>query len=256
MRRDLPKKRGGKLGRWLVLIALCVAATTSPAETHRQEFESANTLYDAGRYAEAATAYSHLEAGGNRSAAVYYNLGNAYFKSGKLGLAITAYLRAEALAPRDPDIRANLGFAREQRQGPSASPTFIERWLSRLTLNEWTLALACSAWGFFLYLAATQLRWIPRSTSVTVLLGILTVALSLCTWQAWAFRQQGTHAIVIVPETVASHRSAGGILVCSYSSRRGRVEVLDRKDGWLQVSVDPNRIAWVKTNDVVSPSFR
>ena len=46
------------------------------------------------------------------SAAVYFNLGNAYLKQGELGKAVFEYRRARNLAPRDADIRANLAFAR------------------------------------------------------------------------------------------------------------------------------------------------
>jgi tetratricopeptide (TPR) repeat protein len=251
MRNELSGNCAAALKRWLLLTAVCVVTTRTLAQSHISAFESANTLYDSRRYPEAAAAYSQIEAAGSRSAALYYNLGNTYFKSGRLGEAIAAYLKAEALAPRDPDIRANLRFAREQRQGPSAAPTLVERWLSRFTLNEWSLVLACGTWVFFLYLVATQLRFIPRSTTLAVLLGLLTAGLFLCTWQAWSLRQHGARAIIVVPEVVGRtgplEESSSALTLHDGAELR----VLDRKDEWLQVAIDPKRIAWVKTNQVV-----
>jgi len=48
---------------------------------------------------------------GVESAALYYNLGGAYFKFGDLGHAVLNYQRARRLSPGDPDIEHNLEFA-------------------------------------------------------------------------------------------------------------------------------------------------
>ena len=76
-------------------------------------FDTANKLYEEGKFAEAAAAYESLVQSRQVSAALYFNLGNAWFKSGQIGRAIAAYRQAEQMTPRDPDLRANLQFARE-----------------------------------------------------------------------------------------------------------------------------------------------
>ena len=48
------------------------------------------------------------------SAAVYYNLGNAYYKAGKIAPAILNYERCLLLDPGDSDARFNLQMARQK----------------------------------------------------------------------------------------------------------------------------------------------
>ena len=107
------------LTRRLTVLAACLAALVAvaggavaqspPAE---ELMASANERYSRGEYVEAAQQYESLLAGGFRDAALYYNLGNAYFQQSDLGRATLNYLRAERLSPRDPDIRSNLALAR------------------------------------------------------------------------------------------------------------------------------------------------
>src|SRR5215469_5260146 len=99
-------------GRWesfarrampLLLFALGVVA--AGGATAESAFDEANKLYEQGKYTEAANGYEKILQSGQVSAAVLYNLGNAFFKSGQLGRAIATYRRAQQLAPRDPDLR-------------------------------------------------------------------------------------------------------------------------------------------------------
>ena len=143
--------------RWFAFFtwALTVAAA-SPAALS-DPFDSANRLYEQGKFPEAASAYEGLIRSGPVSPALYFNLGNAWFKSGQTGRAIAAYRRAERIAPRDPDLRANLQFVRNQVQGPTLLPDRWERGLSRLTVNEWTVLAAVALWLAAPWLAAHTL---------------------------------------------------------------------------------------------------
>src|SRR6185436_11225451 len=96
----------------LSIIALTCSPFFARAEDVAVTFDGANKLYEQGKFVEAAAGYEKLVLGGQSSAPIYYNLGNAYFKSGQIGRAIRAYRQAERLTPRDPDLRANLQFAR------------------------------------------------------------------------------------------------------------------------------------------------
>src|SRR5260221_5363147 len=141
---------------WLGLFSVTTLGATELATA----FDAANNLYEQGKFTDAVAAYERLIETGTVSTALYYNLGNAQFKSGQIGRAIAAYRRAEELSPRDPDVRANLQFARDQAQGPSFSPNAWQRWLSKLTLNQWTLLATGSLWLWFILLAALQ--WRPQ----------------------------------------------------------------------------------------------
>jgi len=119
-------------------------------------FDAANKLYYASKFPDAVAAYENILYSGQKSVALYYNLGNAYFKSGQIGKAIALYRQAQKINPRDPDIRANLQFARNQIQGPTLALSHGERFLGKLTLNEWTTLAAAALWLFFCLLALRE----------------------------------------------------------------------------------------------------
>ena len=82
---------------------------------HAQSFEEANDLYSNGQYSEAATIYQAIidnnDPAQKSMAAVYYNLGNAYFKMGELSQSILAYERCLRINPNHRDAQYNLQFA-------------------------------------------------------------------------------------------------------------------------------------------------
>ncbi len=103
--------RGGMLKA--VLVFLLVLPCLAAAGGLDYNFEQGNQHYIDGEYVQAITEYEKVVAAGYHSAALYYNLGNAYFREGQLGQAIMNYIRARRLAPRDDDILANLQFAKQ-----------------------------------------------------------------------------------------------------------------------------------------------
>jgi len=239
---------------FLLLLSLWSAAAR--ADNFAAAFESANRLYEEGKFGDAAAAYEKLALSGQTSEAVYFNLGNAFFKSGQIGRAIAAYRRAEQIAPRDPDVRANLQFARKQSSGPSLSPSRWQRWLGRLNLNEWTLLTAAAGWLWLLLLTARQcwpaLR--PSVRGYVFAFAVATAFLGACLGCALYENRVARMAIVIVPE--ASVR-LGPVAESqdSFTAHDGaELRVLDQKDEWLEVTAGPGRFGWVRRDQVLLAS--
>ena len=65
----------------LTLCSLCVGVLAMAQEAALKEAETAYTSED---YAKAIALYEEVLSSHGESAAVYYNLGNAYYKAGKL----------------------------------------------------------------------------------------------------------------------------------------------------------------------------
>jgi tetratricopeptide (TPR) repeat protein len=74
-------------------------------------FQQGVSQFQNGQYQEAVDSFNNVLKNGEQSAAVYYNLGNAYYKLGQIGRAVLNYERAKRLSPRDPDILYNLEIA-------------------------------------------------------------------------------------------------------------------------------------------------
>jgi tetratricopeptide (TPR) repeat protein len=265
---------GGEIARlklWAILSAIALLLFVEPASAPAASneptklsaanpgptvsgFDAANRLYEQGNFGEAAEAYEALLRSGETSAALYFNLGNAYFKSAKIGRAVAAYRNAEQLTPRDPDIRANLQFARNQATGPSVLPSGWERWLGRLSLNEWTIAAAASVWLLLLLLTLPQ--WRPALKPVlrgyVLYAGILAVLTCACFALSLQQHRSARMAIVITGEAVVR----GGPLETEankvFTAHDGaELRVLDQKGDWLQVYAAPRQMGWVRRDQVV-----
>lgn len=241
--------------RTLALFALLVLWTVhlrgdeSPAP-----FEEANRLYEQGQFREAAMAYERLLAGGRGSSAVHFNLGNAWFKAGELGRALVQYRLAERLAPRDPDIQANLRMARETANGapPSRAPAW-RRQLGRLTLNEWTLLFLVPLWTTFSLLAAGELLRARRGAlrRLAALAGAVAIITGTCLAGAWLGQRSQAGAIVVAREAVVRYGPLEVSPPLQTVTEGAELEVLDRKDGWLNVAGLPRGTGWIQATNVV-----
>jgi tetratricopeptide (TPR) repeat protein len=221
-------------------------------------FDQANRMYEQGKFAEAAAAYQRVISLGHTSPTIYYNLGNAWFKAGQVGRGIAAYRRAEDLAPRDPNIRFNLNFARKQVSGSNTRvSTPWERWVSRLTVNEWTAASTAAFWFLFVMLMIREARPALRRSlrAYLVSAAIFTVALSATAGLAVYDHTRIHKAVVIVPQAVVRYGPLEDSKVY-YQLRDGsEILVLDEKrsgqnESWLQVRDGP-RVGWLKSDQVV-----
>lgn len=236
-----------------LLLLLGMSLASLAADLSSSSFDSANKLYYSGKFAEAVAAYENILYSGQKSVALYYNLGNAYFKSGQIGKAIAVYREAEKLNPRDPDIRANLQFARNQIQGPTRSPSRGERLLGKLTLNEWTTVAAAALWLCFILLAMRE--WRPAlkrplrlylSAAATA-----TVLLFACVAISWT-DNRSTKTAIVISRDVPVRKGPLEDAAASFTVHDGaELRVLDQNNDWLQVTSDPTRIGWLRRDQVL-----
>lgn len=247
--------RGVRLLFGSLLAGLFLGWLSIPLPAAEQSsFDAANVLYEQGRYASAATMYADLIASGKATTATYFNLGNAWYKAGKLGKAIQAYRKAEQLAPGDPDIRANLTFAREQRKGPSLVPGRLEQGLRNLSLDGWTLLAAAAfwAWAGVLLLLLLRPEWKPTLGKLHWVLLAAVLALGLCLGSVWHETHARQFAVVAVPEISVRHGPLEESQPAFTAYDGAELEVLDRKDHWVQVRAGTQQVGWVPKESLLS----
>jgi tetratricopeptide (TPR) repeat protein len=244
-----------------IIVAIVLLLTILPlrAADIVSGFEQANKLYEEGKYSLAAKAYDKLIENGSVSEAIYFNRGNALFKLGQIGRAIASYREAQQLAPRDPDVRANLQFARSQARGGEPYREGIwQRYLEFFSINEWTLLTVAALWIFFALLAAGQWRpdrglrrWYLVAASAILLPGI-SLACALNT------DYFSTTAIVVTGEAEVRNGPLDESQTAFKVRDGAELNVLDRKDDWLQVLDAGQRVGWLRQNQVliISPSAR
>lgn len=198
----------------VLLTGFAIAVRSMPRSTpvDAQALNAANELVAAGHTAEAAQMIEQMIAQGAHDAALYYNLGNAYFLQGDASRAVTAYKQAAALAPRDADIQANLALAQGQAHGQvsrsAAAPlgslaTAAGRWL---TGDELAL-LALGAW-FALGLLVFGYRGLPAARRPAVLRVVMVAALLVVLATGSALASRLANAQLAIPPATAGQQAA------------------------------------------------
>ena len=246
-------RRGAHHFQFGLAVFLWAGATAVAGEELPAVFDSANRLYEQGKFAEAASAYEKAVQSGSVSPALYFNLGNAWFKAGQTGRAIAAYRQAAQIAPRDPELRTNLQFVRNQVQGPTLLPGWWWRWLGTLTLNEWTVLASAVLWLWLVPLILLQWRpgWRPALRQGILAGGIATGLLGFCLAAAF-YRGHSTPAAVVVAGQVTVHQGPLDESPGSFTLHDGaELAVLDEKGGWLQVTAGAQRAGWIRRDQVM-----
>jgi tetratricopeptide (TPR) repeat protein len=244
----------------LIRLLLCAWLATSltgclQAADPVAAFESANRLYEEGRYREAAEAYAALAAEGRISANLCFNLGNAWFKAGELGRAIVSYRLAARLAPRDPDIEANLRMTRELVSGaPPPPPAWWRRLTRPLALNEWAGLTAVGLWicgALMVFREARPRR--ERGWPRWLALALATLLLSgMGLLGAWFDQEREAAVVVTVPQAVVRYGPLEVSPQLQVVQDGVELTVLDRKDDWLQVSGLLRGTGWLNATNVTA----
>ena len=111
----------------------------------QQRFNAGNSQYNDTNYLRAIELYESILDDGFESAALYYNLGNAYFRQNHIGQSIWAYNKSNKLNSRDKDLIHNLNVANSRVKDRIMLPkeyffiNIYNRIKNFINFNEWIL---------------------------------------------------------------------------------------------------------------------
>jgi tetratricopeptide (TPR) repeat protein len=237
---------------WLAILLSLGCAGTILAADVATDFSAANKLYAEGKFADAATGYEKILQTGAVSPALLFNDGNAEFKCGHLGKAIAAYQQAAQLSPRDAELRANLAFVRNQVQGATVRESFWQNWGGTLTLNECAVLTAVLFWLTFALLTVRQLRpaLVPKLKNTTWIFIALTV-FSGTVLGLQAANHFSAATAVVITDNVTARSGPFDDAQSAFTLRDGaELSVLDRRDGWVQVTNGAGKSGWLSAQQV------
>lgn len=235
----------------LILLLWGIGVTGAHAtnmQTLDTPFFKAQQAYDAGRYAEATTAYQTMLSNGCTNIEIHYNLANAFFRLNDLPNAVKHYRLAYYQAPRDPDIEANLGFALRAAGAVPPTMTTWENYSRQLAARQWKY-LGIGAWWGFALLVAVGLLSRPPAKGILLRMTFLPAGLLLLAilgWWPWNQLAQKPEAVIVRDHATAlygpvegstAHYSVppGALVKQIQHDARGWVEITyDGKNGWLR----------------------
>ncbi len=239
----------------LTLLVVCRAASAIDAG---ELFARGNRSYDSAQYIDAIAAYREILDSGLESAALYYNLGNAYFESEDLGHAALNYLRAQRLDPTDEDIRDNLDFTKAfvtvQMEGVRLNP--ISDMLESFT-SSWSLGL----WGWLSTLSLVALSLVaiahifslapPRLMRLSILgFGAVFLCMLFLTTFKYQNEFSADRAVVVLPDLPVSDKPATDGDLEFVASAGLEVEILDSSNGYYLVLFENKRRGWLRASAV------
>ncbi|MEP6808844.1 MAG: tetratricopeptide repeat protein [Chthoniobacterales bacterium] len=233
--------------RTLTCALLALAAVSALHAETADNVAQANQEYQAEHFPEAAALYQKAIDAGTRNAAVFYDLGNAWFRAGDAGQAILNYERALALRPQHPEARANLHVARDKARALELRPQWWDEFIARITPNQFSIAAASVFWVLAFAVAA----WLfaPRRAPLLLALALLS-ALVLGSLVAGLYAlETGNNgrdlAIVIAAKTearVATADSAGSVLVLPPGSE---IRILSTRGDWIYAALPNDLRGWL-----------
>lgn len=224
-------------------------------------WDYANSCYADAAYSEALDVYLQIEQTGTESAALYYNMGNAYFKMHYLAQAIVYYEKALRLDPNNPDVQYNLSVARDQcidRIEP-VPQFFVAAWLHKshrvLPSGMWSaisfVLLALALGLFLLFLFADRIKVRKTSFVLSILVFLLSVTSGIFAWQSKKeMTREDTAVVVSAVSPVKSAPGAQGkdLLVLHEGTK---VRVLEEMGEWARIELEDGRQGWVLLHEIV-----
>ena len=230
------------------------------ALTPTQKWEQANAAYNNGDYASALKQYETIQTEGLHSAALYYNMANAYFKMDELAEAILYYNRALRLAPADEDIRHNLEYAEQMtRDSIEEIPEFIlTTWVravrGALSSTAWCILslvlLVVSLSMMLVYLLAQRLSLRKTGFYVMVVAGVLFILTTIFAWSEGRMDVEHREA-VIMNSAVSIKSSPDRAATEHFVLHEGtKVVIGETISGWAEVRIADGRKGWIEESRI------
>ena len=246
---------GLRVVKSLILLVTLSALQQSARADQTTDFKAGVAAYDAGKYDQAETIFSHLGRVDAEDPVLLYNRANCLFETGKPALALALYGRALKLSPRDSDIRENLNYVRSSLglpvRGSARNPMELLGDLrDSLRPDEWLLiaSLALCVGGLMGGVMILKNRAGVRvfAASVVAALGLYGVTLRQ---QATSYRVN-SHAVIISRQAVAWRHPSTAAKKADFVPVYGEnVEIVARRTGWVLVKNDESE-SWMRASDL------
>ena len=241
----------------IFLLFVCLFCSTSIDATN---VDNANKAYKEKRYQQAIKDYELLLRT-QRTASLYYNLGNAYYRTGDLTKAILNYERAAKINPSDRDIKFNLRFVRAKLKDgfTDEDESFLMIWyksiINVMSIDCWAIlgiiSIIIAIFGslsYFFMSSVTIRKYGFYISAIGIVLFILSTIFAI---SRKSIIDDSNYAIVLSPIVYIknSPNKTGTNEILLHEGTK--VYIIDRtfKD-WYKVRLSDNREGWLPIHSV------
>lgn len=239
--------------RLILLCLLLMMVSMSPA----QDADPARVAYESGNYADAVRLYEARMAAGESSAALYYNLGSAYFESDDLGRALLNFLRAYARTPRDRDVNFAIAQVRGLRVDVQTEESGLAEQIAAATDGILTTTeLEIITLILWAGLSGLAVVWIVRPaerarlhTSIVVLAVGWGVLMILFVGRVFVETQRPKAVVTAFEAQVMSGPAEDYVpLYTLYAA--AEVRVMDEQGGWVRFMLPDGQQGWLESDSI------
>lgn len=223
-------------------------------------FEQGKEQYRSDNFQEAINSWLQIIENGEHSAAVYHNLGNAYYKLNQIGPSIYYYEKALQLAPGDGDIENNLAFA-QNATVDAIEPlpqTVFKRWYSNvsgiLTYEGWaraTVLFSFAAVLFFLIyyfaISESRKRIFFVSSMISGILLLITLVMAFKTREDFV---KDTPAIIFAESIEVKSEPTMGSEASFVLHEGTKVQVVAEDEDWVRIVLADGKDGWIPEDDL------
>ena len=264
--------------RHILNILVIFIALFSSLKSFASKAEDAERAYNNGNYAEAISLYNNLLEDDSVSAALYYNLGNAYYKSGENGNAVLAFERAKKLKPHDRQIVNNLNYVVQKVTDANVkelkgkkgnleydNPTFFQLVRKKISetrsSNDWA-CLAVIAFLLFLcflalYVFASNILARKAGFFGGIAFISFAVIFLILAFVSAGYAESKDDAVIISQKIALLEKpeiGAGNSTVPLHSGTKVEIiEDYESKGGsatWYKVRLNSENIGWINSKDL------
>lgn len=244
----------------IVLLLVFFTLSNLLAQNSSQLFEQANEYYKNQEYQKAIELYEQIEATGEVSSELFYNLGNSYYKINKVGPSIYNYEKALLLNPLNEDAQNNLVFAKRlsldriEELPKSVLQKFNENYLSKLNYNQWAILsvvfcfLASCLFLLYYFSQTPSFKRFYFTTSIFSL--ILLVATLSITIHQFNKSSKTVEAIIYAREVSVKSEPIKNADEAFTLHEGTKVFILDEVDDWKKIKLIDGKIGWLKKHEI------
>ncbi len=256
------KRKYNRPNQSLYLLLMLLLPMFSLGDNQQAEnlFQKGNQQYAKAQYQQAEQTYQQVLKSGYTSAALYFNLGNAFYKLDDLPSAILNYEKAHKLAPNDQEINNNIQFcnlklADKIEQQPEF---FVSKWWHGLILffsadTFAVLSVVFLLTGFLLLIVYlfTNLLVLKKASFYTgfavILVGLITIFLANRQVNYFATH----HQAIIFGSSVTVKGSPSANAKPLFVMHEGtKVDVNQQNGNWIEIELPNGNSGWITMDDV------
>ncbi len=242
-----------------LLVVLLMAPLMMRASSTKTLFDLANDYYNKGEYEQTIKLCDSLLKNNVESAAIYYNMGNAYFKLDNIPKAIYYYEKAKKLEPNNEDINYNIAYA-NTKIADKIKPVpefFVKSWWHRIVYSlsekQW---MRINVGFFFLFLIAVVFYYTAKRSENkkrAFIIGLSMLVLSFITgsvgYQSYVNRTTHNTAIVFTPTVNVKSAPDEGSSTLFILHQGAKVKLMEETKNWQKIKIADGSEGWLPKDD-------